>query len=233
MKLKSIVLMLAVLSLNSLSFGQMNGSDPLGGFINKREQQVRNRLGLSDDEEIVYDMNQDEDADDPASSRFSLKTLINNDSESLGTGRTAEVNSNTSNCRGNQCPLFIRVYKGYQDVEIYEGGKLTYRWKVSSGWAPTYETPDYSGKPTRIYQSYTSRKYPGRGYVSKNGKNYGNMPFAVFYSGGFALHGTTSTQKLGQKASHGCIRLHPDHAELLNRLVRSYGPSSTWIYISK
>ena len=40
------------------------------------------------------------------------------------------------------------------------------------------------------------------------------MPFAVFIKDGFAVLGTADVNwtKLGKKASHGCIRLHPESA---------------------
>ncbi|MFP5491413.1 MAG: L,D-transpeptidase family protein [Bacteriovoracia bacterium] len=37
--------------------------------------------------------------------------------------------------------------------------------------------------------------------------------------------------KLGLKASHGCIRMHPDNGKIFNRLVRSVGISQTWITV--
>jgi lipoprotein-anchoring transpeptidase ErfK/SrfK len=59
------------------------------------------------------------------------------------------------------------------------------------------------------------------------------MPYAVFIEGGFAIHGTmrSNWKYLGQRASHGCVRLHPDNAFIVNRLVRQYGVENTWIQV--
>lgn len=58
------------------------------------------------------------------------------------------------------------------------------------------------------------------------------MPFAMFFTEGWAVHGTTSIGALGRPASHGCIRLHPATAKTLFRLVSSYGRASTRIVVS-
>jgi lipoprotein-anchoring transpeptidase ErfK/SrfK len=59
------------------------------------------------------------------------------------------------------------------------------------------------------------------------------MPYAVFIRGGYAIHGTTpgNFSKLGTRASHGCIRLHPDNAKLFNELVKRVGLENTWVKI--
>jgi len=46
------------------------------------------------------------------------------------------------------------------------------------------------------------------------------MSYAFFVRGGYAIHGTTpeNFSKLVTKASHGCIRLHPDYARIFFEL---------------
>lgn len=41
------------------------------------------------------------------------------------------------------------------------------------------------------------------------------MPYCMFYSGGYALHGSYNVP--GYHASHGCVRLFPEDAKWLNR----------------
>ena len=101
-------------------------------------------------------------------------------------------------------------------------------WPVSTG-INGRNTPNFETHPNgRIYDRYTSKKFPGGDF---NG--LGNMPYAVFISGGFAIHGTGKGNwpKLGSRASHGCIRLHPDNALIFNRLVRKNGISEVWITV--
>lgn len=92
-------------------------------------------------------------------------------------------------------------------------------WDVSTG---------KKGKatPTGYFQPYLLKKMH---YSSK----YDNapMPYSIFFEGGYAIHATEAVGKLGSKASHGCIRLHPEHAETLYRLITHYGKENTHIEI--
>jgi lipoprotein-anchoring transpeptidase ErfK/SrfK len=58
------------------------------------------------------------------------------------------------------------------------------------------------------------------------------MPYSIFFHRGYAIHGTTSTRRLGRRASHGCIRLHPGNASRLFSLVKQYGMGNTRVVIS-
>ena len=58
------------------------------------------------------------------------------------------------------------------------------------------------------------------------------MPSAIFFHEGYAIHGTIYVAQLGQRASHGCVRLHPDNAAKLFDLVRGEGMGATSIVIS-
>ena len=139
---------------------------------------------------------------------------------------TGADNLFVQSCYRQTCPLWIHVDKSSQTLTYYVNGNQEGRWLVSSG-IPGRDTPDFDTHPDgRIYHAYTSTKYPEGDY-----HGLGNMPYAIFIQGGFALHGTPFMGKLGRKASHGCIRMHPDNAARLNQLVRSYGVRSTWITV--
>jgi lipoprotein-anchoring transpeptidase ErfK/SrfK len=45
------------------------------------------------------------------------------------------------------------------------------------------------------------------------------------------VHGTTEIKSLGQPASHGCVRLHPDNAKTFYTLVKNIGLDNTLIAI--
>lgn len=131
-------------------------------------------------------------------------------------------------CYRIQCPVWAQVVKSTQRMYLYVHGTLQGSWAVSTG-KPGYTTPNFDKNPDgRIYDRYTSGKYPGGDY---NG--LGNMPYAVFIRGGFALHGTPrgNWPMLGRPASHGCIRMLPDNAYIFNRLVRIYGIANVWITV--
>ncbi len=134
----------------------------------------------------------------------------------------------SAGCYRLQCSVYAHVVKAEQKIYIYINGRLDYTWNVSSG-GPGHMTPDFDRHPDgRIYDRYTSTKFPGGSY---NG--LGNMPYAVFIEGGFAIHGTTqgNIPKLGTPASHGCIRVHPENGKIFNQLVRATGVSEVWITV--
>lgn len=138
------------------------------------------------------------------------------------------MSSKANACVRQDCPVYIYVSKSAQRLTLYVDGYARGTWAVSSGMAG-HETPDFDRHPDgRIYTRYTSTKYPEGDY---NG--LGNMPYAVFIQGGFAIHGTPrgNWARLGRPASHGCIRIHPDNAQYINSLVRSYGVRNTWITV--
>jgi L,D-transpeptidase catalytic domain len=93
------------------------------------------------------------------------------------------------------------------------------RYAISSG-RTGYRTIRGSYRPTMLKTYHWSRKYGG------------HMPHAIFFKGGFAIHGTTAVSRLGAPASHGCIRLHPAAAKELFHLVRKHGQRSTRIAIN-
>lgn len=133
-----------------------------------------------------------------------------------------------NDCSRRSCKVWIVISKASQSAQLYLDGMYRAGWAVSSG-LPGFETPDFDRHPNgRIYDRYTSTKYPEGDYAG-----LGNMPYAVFIQGGFALHGTPqgNWSRLGRKASHGCVRMHPDNARYFNRLVRSVGIRNVWITI--
>lgn len=148
------------------------------------------------------------------------------------TGKSAIIDDGPitkGNCYRNGCPIWAEIKKNEQLLYLFEDGALKYVWPVSTG-ARGYATPDMDRNPNgRIYDRYTSTTFPGGDY---NG--LGNMPYAVFLIGGYAIHGTTKGNwpMLGKPASHGCIRLHPDNAFIFNRLTRAYGVGSVWVTIN-
>jgi len=134
--------------------------------------------------------------------------------------------TSTIQCREKECSLYAEIIKSTQTLYLYVTGELVDSFKVSTGMKK-YETPNLNLRPSGpIFTKYKSRKYPGGNYMG-----LGNMPYAVFLRGGYAVHGTTpgNFSKLGTKASHGCIRLHPYNAKIFYELVKRIGLSNTWV----
>lgn len=131
-------------------------------------------------------------------------------------------------CHQRSCGVYIEVSRAAQTATLFVNGGYYAQWYVSTG-VPGHSTPALNGHPNgRIYDYYMSRTYPGGDY---NG--LGNMPYAVFIWKGYAIHGTARSNwpMLGRRASHGCIRLHPDNARIFNRLVRDYGINQSWVTV--
>jgi lipoprotein-anchoring transpeptidase ErfK/SrfK len=96
----------------------------------------------------------------------------------------------------------------------------TYLWKVSTG-RKGYATPSGAWNPTWLSVDHYSKKYDAP------------MPFAVFFEGGYAIHATNAVARLGQPASHGCVRLAPENARMFFELVKTYGKTNTKIVITE
>ena len=115
--------------------------------------------------------------------------------------------------------LVAQVSISRQTMQVLVDGRPAFAWKVSTG-RKGYRTPTGSYKPTRLEEMWYSRKYDNA-----------PMPHSVFFHGGYAVHATNYVKRLGQPASHGCVRLHPDAAADFYQLVQTFGPTNTSIVI--
>jgi lipoprotein-anchoring transpeptidase ErfK/SrfK len=116
--------------------------------------------------------------------------------------------------------LQVNVDVGGQNMTVYVDGRVAHRWSISTG-RDGYDTPGGTYRPQRLEREYYSKKYDGA-----------PMPYAIFFSGGYAIHGTFDTKRLGRQASHGCIRLATGNAARLFSLVQDYGAGRTRIVIN-
>ena len=106
--------------------------------------------------------------------------------------------------------VVARVSTSRQAMQVYVDGTLAYVWPVSTA-RPGYFTPAGHYRVRRMERMWYSRKY-----------DMSPMPHALFFRGGYAIHGTYAVGHLGRPASHGCIRLSPAHARILFGLVQRY-----------
>lgn len=118
-----------------------------------------------------------------------------------------------------QAGVNVRVDIANQRMQVTTTDGESYNWAISSG-RKGFRSPNGLYRPTRLEKSWYSRKYGGA------------MPNAVFFRGGYAIHGTTAVGALGRPASHGCIRLHPANAAKLFALVRKHGAGQTSIALN-
>lgn len=114
--------------------------------------------------------------------------------------------------------VFITVDKSEQRMYV-ETPTDYYEWDVSTG-RKGYNTPVGDYQPYLIKPMHYSSKYDNA-----------PMPNSIFFHGGYAIHATYDVKRLGRPASHGCIRLSPQNAKWLYRLVKDYGKDNTYIRI--
>lgn len=112
-----------------------------------------------------------------------------------------------------------RVSIADQTMEVYREGQLIYTWLVSTAKEGKV-TPIGNYAPEFLSRHHKSRKY-----------NNAPMPFAIFYDGDYAIHGTDQISRLGKPASHGCVRLDPKNAEILFDIVKASGMDSLRVEI--
>lgn len=116
-------------------------------------------------------------------------------------------------------PLHALVDLSDQSMKVFRGDNLIEIFKVSTG-RMGYGTPAGEYSAQWMTSMWRSRKY-----------NNAPMPWAVFFHGGYAIHGTTDLRNLGRPASHGCVRLHPANAKTFFALVQQSGKDNTTISI--
>jgi len=106
------------------------------------------------------------------------------------------------------------VDKSDQKLHLYENGLKKYSWEVSTA---------RKGKvtPTGTWNAQWLSKYHKSSIY-----NNAPMPYAIFYDGNFAIHGTDQIGRLGTPASSGCVRLHPENAAVLYAMVEQAGKSN-------
>jgi hypothetical protein len=221
-------------------------TDSIGDLLQNIEMQLRldsaevHRLGLQDS--LLFATEEDSIPAE-ADSIAVLRDTFTNDIRKIQSEeilalkynlkQISKIDSNkspnrVSNCKQKECKVWAKISKRKQLLFLYVEGALVDSFKVSTG-DTKHETPTFDVRPSGpIFKKYTSKKFPGGNY-----QGLGNMPYAVFISGGFAIHGTTTGNiaRLGKKASHGCIRLHPDNGKLFSELIREVGLENTWITI--
>lgn len=104
-----------------------------------------------------------------------------------------------------------RVDLSEQKMRVYKNGKLKYVWAVSTARRGKV-TPTGTWRAKWLSKNHRSSRY-----------NNAPMPYSIFYSGHFAIHGTNQISRLGRPASAGCVRLHPDNARVLFNMASRYG----------
>ncbi|NLR96381.1 L,D-transpeptidase [Rhizobium sp. P38BS-XIX] len=120
----------------------------------------------------------------------------------------------------NAGTLLASVDLRSQTMTVSEDGVFKYRWKVSTA-RRGYVTPTGSYTAKWLSKDHRSKKYDDA-----------PMPYAVFFNGGYAVHGTYEVRQLGRPASHGCVRLETRNAATFFSMAADIGLHNTRIVIN-
>jgi lipoprotein-anchoring transpeptidase ErfK/SrfK len=115
--------------------------------------------------------------------------------------------------------IIVEVSLSSQTMKVYQSGVATHKWLVSTARKGKL-TPKGAWTAKWLSKNHKSSRY-----------NNAPMPYSIFYSGNFAVHGTDQVDRLGSLASAGCIRLHPQNAALLFASLDAVGLKNTTISV--
>lgn len=118
---------------------------------------------------------------------------------------------------GRRGGRWIEINLAKQRLIAWENGRVAYSTRISSGKSAT---------PTRrgvfaIQRKYRAKTMRGRGYVAPN------VPYTMFYSGAYAIHGAYWHNRFGTRVSHGCVNLPVG----VSRRLYSWAPVGTRVVI--
>ena len=119
-------------------------------------------------------------------------------------------------------PEAVQPWERWIDVDLerqllvaYEGDTPVYATLVSSGKRGTAEESFLTPKGKfRISAKHISSSMDGNA-ASDGRYSIQDVPWAMFFSGNYALHGAFWHQKFGERRSHGCVNLGPSDARWL------------------
>lgn len=105
---------------------------------------------------------------------------------------------------------WIEIDLSRQRLVAKEGKTPVYAILISTGKAATPTRPGVFAIQTRD----RSTRMRGPGY------DVGNVPYTMYYSGNYAIHGAYWHRRFGTPVSHGCINLAVNHARWLFNWTR-------------
>ncbi len=115
--------------------------------------------------------------------------------------------------------VVITIDKSTQRMTVVVDGVKKYTWPVSTG-ARGYTTPSGSYTAFRMEEDHFSEEWDDA-----------PMPHSIFFTHqGHAIHGSNS--RLGVALSHGCVRLAPQNAATLYKLVERKGIYTTRVVVT-
>ena len=112
---------------------------------------------------------------------------------------------------------WIEVDLSDQRLYAWSGDTLVRSFVVSTG---TWQTPTITGTFS-VYLKLTSTTMSGPGYYLEN------VPYTMYFSGDYGIHGTYWHSNFGTPMSHGCVNMYTPDAEWLY----NFSPYGTKVYV--
>ncbi|HLO83914.1 MAG TPA: L,D-transpeptidase [Nostocaceae cyanobacterium] len=135
---------------------------------------------------------------------LALTTLFSLSSPMASDQHTTTVQA-ASVKRNNTASRRIEIDLSEQRLRAWEGKKLVYSARISTG---KRSTPTPVGT-YRINSKYRTHRMRGRGY------DIPDVPYAMYFYGGYAIHGAYWHNRFGTPVSHGCVNLPVKQARKL------------------
>jgi len=114
-------------------------------------------------------------------------------------------------------------------LKMFEADTLVWQYPISPG-TPSYPTPAGEYKIRRLVWNPSWTPPPNaewaRKYTAKEPGEPANPMKVVkifFREPDYFIHGTGETYKLGEAASHGCLRMDPEHIAEVAKYVMEHG----------
>jgi lipoprotein-anchoring transpeptidase ErfK/SrfK len=130
-------------------------------------------------------------------------------------------NAATTEPAAPKSTILVDIDKATQEMTVFVDGVQRYSWPVSTGMSG-YSTPSGTYTASSMNEMWYSKQWDNA-----------PMPNAIFFTKkGHAIHGTLDEKRLGNAASHGCVRLSRENAKTLFTLVKETGLENTQVVLS-
>ena len=133
----------------------------------------------------------------------------------------------TTDPRGSRLKLVVDLSENR--LRMYEADTLVWQYPISVG-TPSYPTPPGNYLIRHLTWNPRWTPPPGAAWARKykpqepgNPANPMKVVKIFFKDPDYYIHGTAETGRLGSPASHGCLRMDPEHVAEVARFVMEHG----------
>ena len=112
---------------------------------------------------------------------------------------------------------WIEVNLTTQTLTAWQGDVAVLHTNISSG---TWATPTVTGRYT-VNTKLSAQRMTGPGY------DLPNVPWVMYFYGGYAIHGAYWHNNFGTPMSHGCVNMRPGEAQILY----NWAPMGTEVFV--